>query len=442
MTGLREWCEAAPFCPPPPAAASPFTRADAIPSLDLDRCVPPVSILWLDAETVDVLPTYNPGRDVAFNSAGWIALTDLGFVAVTYLDGSDWILSVRDNQAAIRGAADPWYRHVVASGAGLAAPTVVASGVNLLLVAESSGTVVATYASVLSPRTVSFTPLVRVTPGTDTGASRPAACVGPDGIARVVYTAARDGVFGVYLATEFVPGLWLPSTVDTSTVDPQFPSIAAGNGALVVAWRASSGTDDGVYTWAGAGTVQVVAGQGAPGAELKGSDPSVCVVPDFGLVAGFTVNITVRGRPDLETTFSADGRTWSPNAIVGGAQSPDLFQAFFQPASDGSYLAGVWEELDTTAQTPTTLAMIAVGCANRAIDGLPAGQPVYVAANGREGRYPTVAVRAGVVHVAWIEPRPSSVKNGATETTVRYRQGLLVESTLTIPPSSLPPWPP
>jgi len=402
--------------------------------------VPPVGVRWLDTETVDVLPAYNPGRDVAFNSAGWIALTGLGVVAVTFLDGADWILAVRDDGAAILGAADPWYRHVVGSAVGFVAPTVVASGVGLLLVAASGDTVVATYATVFSPRFVSFTPPVRVSPATDTRATRPAAAVGPDGFARVAYTAERDGVPGVYLATEFARGVWLPSTVDTSTFEPEFPSIAVGEGALVVAWRASAGSDDGVYTWAGAGTLQVVAGQTGPGAELRGTDPSVCVVSGSGFFLGFTVNIRSRGQPDLKTTSSADGRTWSPNVLVGGAESPGVFQAFFQPASDGEHLAGVWEELDTAPDQPITLPMITFGCADRAEDGLPAGQPIDVPTGGREGRYPTVAVRAGVVHTAWIEPAVDPAAKGQTR--VRYRQGLLTSSPLTIPLSSLPPWPP
>ena len=186
---------------------------------------------------------------------------------------------MRGDAAAILGAADPWYRHVVGSAAGFVAPTVVAGGVRLLLVAESSGTVVATYATVLSPRAVSFTPAVRVSPATDPRTSRPAAAVGPDGLARVVYTAERDGVPGVYLATEFTPGVWLPSTVDTSTTDPEFPSIAVGDGALLVAWRAAAGSDDGVYTWAGAGTLQVVGGQTGPTGELRPRRPTSTASP-------------------------------------------------------------------------------------------------------------------------------------------------------------------
>ena len=421
--------------PPPPASGA---GALSLPSsVVLDRCGPGRNIEWLPVERVAELPRYDPSTSLAFNNAGWIAVTTAGYPAVTFMDGKEWVLCVRDPPTGV------WYRHRVAKlGAGVG-PTVGAEGAGLLLVGTMDNVIVAARATLKSARTVVFTPLSAVSPSTDTRVLRPAACILPSGNPGVVYSAERSGVPGIYLCEELSGWGWYSLTVDDDPAlgTPDLPSIAADDSSLMVVWRAGPAGDRSVYSWTGFYTRRAVAGSAYDSAENNSLDPAVCAVGDTGFVVGYTA---YQGGtpPEVRVRYAPEYDTWSTAQAASDNADPDVeWDAFIQPASDGTYVVVVWEATNITPTSATLArARIATACAG----DLPAAawsvSEALDPGTARNTSYPTVAVVNGFVYAAWIEVDPPAQPTkgalpakGALPPYIQYREGRLVPTPSRVP---------
>ena len=246
---------------------------------------------------------------------------------------------------------------------------------------------------------------------------------------------------GIYLCEELSGWGWYSLTVDADPdLDaPDLPSIAADDSGLMVVWRAGPAGDRSVYSWTGFYTRRAVAGSAYDSAETNSLDPAVCAVGAAGFVVGYTAYL--RGGfppppPEVRVRYAPEYGTWSTAQAASDNADPDVeWDAFIQPASDGTYVVVVWEATDITPTSATlAVARIATACAR----DLPAAawsvsEPLDPG-TARNTSYPTVAVVNGIVYAAWIElDPPSQPTKGALPPYIQYREGRLVPTASRVP---------